>query len=132
MFLIPKHNIWQRRMKANNRNKLSLHSLIGYILLTVIMLVSIVMVMLPPMPCEPAILPYSRHSQITVTTYNEKIPLSLILVFQLAVLLSFIIPAFIHSFSKKAQPVDKGSKIVVLFVIILFLFMAGYHLINLI
>lgn len=130
--LIPKRNPWLKYVKVKDRNKLRLPSLIGYISLTLLLLASLVMFLLPSLPCEPVALPFSRRSQITVATYNEKIPLSLILVFLSFVLLSFIIPAFIHSFSKKAKPIDIGSQILIFFVILLFLFMSGYLLINLI
>ena len=130
--LIPKRNPFLKYVKVKDRNKLSLKCFVGYIILALIIIASLIMAFLPPIPCEPTILPAGRRSRFIVSTYNEKIPLSLISVFALSILLYVLIPITFNLFTKKDDSVKMGSKLFMIFIILLLLFATGYLLVNLI
>ena len=130
--LIPKRNPWLKYVKVKDRNKVYLPSFVGYICLSLIWGVSLVLFFLPEIPCKPVIIPAGRRRAFTVYTLNEKIPLSSIFILLLIILLYMIIPAFIGFFTKKDEKIRLSTKIGFFFIIALLLFGIIYLIINLI
>ena len=129
--LIPKRNPYLRYVKVKDRNKVWLPALIAYVLLAVVLIASLVLVLLPPMPCEAVDIPVGRHgATVTVTTYNEKIPLLSVWLFLIAEFLCILIPCFVRLLRMKKETVR--SKIAFALIILLFLFMAGWFITKLI
>ena len=129
--LIPKRNPYLRYVKVKDRNKVWLPALIAYVLLAVVLIASLVLVLLPPMPCEAVDIPVGRHgATVTVTTYNEKIPLLSVWLFLIAEFLCILIPCFVRLLRMKKETVR--SKIAFALIILLFLFMAGWFIVKLI
>lgn len=129
--LIPKRNPYLKYVKVKDRNKVWLPALIAYVLLTVVLIASLVLVLLPPMPCEAVDIPVGRHgATVTVATYNEKIPLLSIWLFCIAEFLCILIPCFVLLLRTKKETVR--SKIAFALIVLLFLFMAGWFIVKLI
>ncbi len=85
-------------VKVKDRLKLNIPCLVGYILWFVALIVSLIFMLLPQMPCKPTVLPFSRRHQIVLDTYNVKVPYgSALLLFFLiidAVLISLLLKIF--------------------------------------
>ena len=130
-FLIPKRNPYLKYVKVKDRNKVWMPALIAYILLALVLVASLVLVLLPPMPCEAVDIPVGRRgATVTVTTYNEKIPLLSVWLFCIAECLCILIPCFVGLLRMKTETVR--SKIGFALIILLFLFMAGWFITKLI
>ena len=123
--LIPKRNPYLKYVKVKDRNKVWMPALIAYILLALVLVASLVLVLLPPMPCEAVGIPVGRHgATVTVTTYNEKIPFIFVWLFCIAECLCILIPCFVGLLRMKKETVR--SKIAFALIILLLLFMAGW------
>lgn len=130
-FLIEAHNPYLKYVKVKDRQKLWLPAFIAYLLLAAVLLVSFVLVLLPPMPCETVEIPIGRHGgRISVSTYNEKVPLLLVMLFCIVEVLCILIPGTIALFRRKEEKI--GGKIGFSLIVLLFLFMAGWLVVKLI
>ena len=130
-FLIEARNPWLKYVKVKDRQKLWLPAFIAYLLLAAVLLASLVLVLLPPMPCEPVEIPVGRHgATISVSTYNEKVPLLLVMLFCIVEFLCVLIPALVILFRTKEEKI--GGKIGFFLIVLLFLFMAGWLIVKLI
>ena len=130
--LISKRNPWLKYVKVKDRDKLYFPCLIGYICLALTVVFSVIVATLPPMLCTPTTLPYSRRGQFNVSTYNEKIPLSLILILNLIIFICVLGSVFVSLLKKKDEPKKTGSIIFIIFVILLFTFCTVWLFINMI
>ena len=129
--LIEARNPWLKYVKVKDRKKLWLPAFIAYLLLVAVLLASLVLVLLPPMPCEPVEIPVGRHgATISVSTYNEKVPLLLVMLFCIVEVLCILIPTLVVLFRRKEEKV--GGKIGFSLIVLLFLFMAGWLIVKLI
>ena len=130
--LISKRNLWLKYVKVKDRNKLYLPCFLGYIIALLILIISLIMVFLPPIPCDPIIFPTGRRGHFILDTYNEKIPLLLIFLLFVVVFLCVLFSVSFRLFTKKDKSITIGSKIFVIFILFLFLLLAGYVFIMLI
>ena len=129
--LIEAHNPWLKYVKVKDRQKLWLPAFVAYLLLAAVLFASLVLVLLPPMPCETVEIPVGRHgARISVSTYNEKVPLLLVMLFCVVEVLCILIPALVVLFRRKEEKV--GGKIGFSLIVLLFLFMAGWLVVKLI
>ena len=129
--LIEARNPWLKYVKVKDRKKLWLPAFVAYLLLAAVLLASLVLVLLPPMPCEPVEIPVGRRgATISVSTYNEKVPLLLVMLFCIVEFLCVLIPALVILFRTKEEKI--GGKIGFFLVVLLFLFMAGWFIVKLI
>ena len=129
--LIEAHNPYLKYVKVKDRQKLWLPAFIAYLLLAAVLFASLVLVLLPPMPCETVEILVGRHgATISVSTYNEKVPLLLVMLFCIVEFLCILIPCFVLLLRTKKETVR--SKIGFALIVLLFLFMAGWFIVKLI
>lgn len=125
--LISKGNSKKQHIKNDDKCKLSVISLLFYIIQVVLLIVSIVLQIIPQIPCEPFAFYLGRHgAHFQLNTLNEKIPLILSTLLVIIEMLSILLPAFINKIKKKEV------KISYVFTILLSFFLAIYLVINLI
>lgn len=124
--LIVKKSSYVKYVKVKDRQKLNMPCFILYIAFALVVLVTIVFLFLPKMPCEPISMPFSRHNPIMLDTYNAKVP------YVLAFLLLFVqvnllfVPMSIKIFKNREQGL--GIKIGIAILDLAILLFTGYLL----
>ena len=97
--------------KVKDRLKLNIPCLIGYIILTFILIVAGVSYAVPEIPCEPTSLPFGRRHGIILDTYNAKIPYTLACIMMYIQTAIILIPLNIKMFKKRHADITTGFKI---------------------
>ena len=120
-------------VKVEDRKKLTVYSLVLYIILAVVLVMALVMMFIPEMPCEPFDLPVGRRGgSITIDSWNDKLPMLNICLILSTVALSLFIElsykAIVRRKTVKMKRVEIIEMILISAVTLLFLFCVGWIL----
>ena len=123
--LIPKQKGY---VKVNDRKKISLFSLIFYLLFVVLVITLVLMFFIPTISCEEFVASFGRHRRIkwSINTLNEKIVFLLPMIFFLIELIAYfsieILPTSIRNKTESKKSLYGIFAIYILFVLLLVLF----------
>ena len=116
-------------VKVEDRKKLSVYSLVLYIVLAVIFVIALVMMFIPEIPCEPFNLPVSRKGSITIDSWNDKLPMLSIYLFLSTVVASLLVELSYKAIIKrKTVKMKRSEAIFISAITLLFLFGVGWLL----
>ncbi len=76
ILILPKHADL-KYVKVKDRSKLYLPCFFGYIILTLILIITIIFYFIPEIPCQPIRLPFGKLHSVVLDTLNAKIPYTL-------------------------------------------------------
>ena len=130
LLICSSERLHNKYVKVDDRKKLTVHSLVLYIISTVILVMALIMMFVPEMPCEPFELPISRRGGITIDSWNSKLPiLSIDLLACYAILNPLIWGAYIVPIKQETtyKP-NRLEKFTLCATILLFLFFVGWLL----
>ncbi|MBQ4630345.1 MAG: hypothetical protein IJB70_05115 [Clostridia bacterium] len=123
--LIPKRNEY---VKVNDRNRISIFSLIFYLLFAILVLALISMFILPDIPCEEYVARFGKRGQIkwVVDTLNEKLINLLPILFCLSELIAYFLTEIHIMMKRKTKTKESlcGMVLICLLFIVLFVVFA--------
>ncbi len=122
--LIDNKSSYVKYVKVKDRQKLNIPCFVFYIAFALILLITIILCLLPEMPCQPTSLPFSRHNSIVLDTYNAKVPYTLSFLLFCAQVDFMFVPGSIKILKMQDQTI--GSKIGVGILTLGFLLLTGY------
>lgn len=124
--LIQQKSDYIKYVKVKDRLKLNIPCFIGYIIFAVIFVISIIMYLVPEMPCEPTSLPFGKFNSVILDTYNAKIPYTLALIMIFVQFDIMLLSANIKQLKAKNENTTKAFKIGFSVLTLGFLFVTVY------
>lgn len=120
LFINSSERFRGKYVKVEDRKKLSVYSLVLYIILAVILVMTIVMMHITEIPCEPFAFYVARRVELTIDSWNDKLPLLSICLFVCSQIISIFVKAGYMIISRKAEYKLKPYEIVVICAVMLF------------
>ena len=118
-------------ISESDKKKLSLFSLITYIIQAVLAVAFVVLQLVPSIPCEPFEFHYGRRGSITLYTINDKIPLILAMLLSINELVWTTLPSIINNVKMKKQKLGFWNVVALIIAMASFIALSIYLLVHL-
>lgn len=118
-------------ISESDRNKLSLFSLITYIIQAALAIVFVILQIVPSIPCEPFEFHYARRGSITLYTLNDKIPLILTMLLFIIEFVWITLPLIINNIKDKKKKLGFWDNVSIIISIICIVALFLYLLVHL-
>lgn len=118
-------------ISESDRNKLSLFSLITYIIQAALAIVFVILQIVPSIPCEPFEFHYARRGSITLYTLNDKIPLILTMLLFIIEFVWITLPLIVNNIKDKKQKLGFWDTVSIIISIICIVALFLYLLVHL-